>query len=148
MIIQAEEESPFLAHDFKNLRIGLMPSDDPEAGTKMTWIPQQPLTREILSDRDTSLYFQTEDCYHISATSEDHPMVIVLITPEGLCFVEPGYYIFDLTMQSSDLWLKDVSKLFADYESLVHGEAYPAGEYRMLYCIDGMVAGEYTFTLE
>lgn len=148
VIIQAAEESPFQAHDFKNLRIGLMPSDDPAAGTKMTWIPQQPLTREILSDRDTPLYFQTEDCYHISATTEDHPMVIVLITPEGLCFVDPGYYIFDLTMQSSDQWLKDVSKLFADYESLVHGEAYPAGEYRVLYCIDGKMAGEYTFTLK
>lgn len=148
ILLEAAPEAPLTAHSFRNLRIGLTPSADPSAATAGKFLPQLTLTREVLADRNTPLYFQTEDTYRVSATSEDHPMVIVLTTPEGLCFVEPGYYIFDLTLQDSDLWLKDVSKLFADYESLVRGEAWPAGEYRILYCIDGQVAGEYTFTLE
>lgn len=148
VIIPATQAATLQDHQFKNLRIGLMPSDDPDAGTKTVFIPQQPLTREMLSDRNTPLYFQTEDCYSISASSDNHPLAIVLMTPEGMVFVDQGYYIFDLALQSSDLWLKDVSKLFADYESLVHGEKWPAGEYRILYCIDGKVAGEFGFTLE
>lgn len=148
VIIPAAPETPLTAHSFRNLRIGVAPSADPDAGTRTEFLPEVPLTREILSDRDTPIYFQTEDTYLVSGTSEDHPMAIVLCTPEGLVFVDVGYYIFDLTLQGSDLWLKDISKLFADYESLVRTQAWPAGEYRILYCIDEQVAGEFTFTLE
>lgn len=148
VIVPAAQAEAFRDNSFQNLQIGLMPSADPNAGAKGVFIPQQPLTREMLSDRSTPLYFQTEDCYRISATTEDHPLAIVLITPEGMLFIDQGSYIFDLTLQTSDLWLKDVSKLFADYESLVHGEKWPGGEYRILYLIDGKVAGEFDFTLE
>lgn len=148
VIIEAVEETPLIAHSFRNVGIGLVPSDDPEAAAKGAFLPQIPLTREILADRDTPLYFQTEDAYRVSATSEQHPLAIILMTPEGLVFVEPGSYTFDLTLQSSDLWLKDISGLFESYESLVRTQAWPAGEYRILYCIDGKVAGEFTFTLE
>lgn len=148
VVVPAAEETPLTAHSFRNLRIGVAPSDDPNAGTRTEFLPEVPLTREILSDRDTPIYFQTEDTYRVSATSEDHPLIIVLMTPEGMCFIDMGSYNFDLALQGSDLWLKDISKLFADYESLVLTQAWPAGEYRILYCIDEQVAGEFTFTLE
>ena len=73
-------------------------------------------------------------------------MVIVLCTPEGLCFIDPLVYMFDPSLQTSDMWLKDISNLCRDYESLICG-AWPAGDYRILYCIDGQVAGEINFTL-
>lgn len=145
--VAADKETPLIAHGFKNLRIGLAPSSDPSAVTAGKFLPQPIITRKILSDRSIPLYFQTEDTYRVSATSQEHPLVIVLMTPEGLCFVDAGYYRFELSLQKGDLWLKDVSKLFADYESLVPTAAWPAGKYRILYCIDGKVAGEFTFTL-
>lgn len=148
ILLEATKETPLIAHGFKNLRIGLTPSADPNAATAGKFLPQQVLTRKILSDRSTPLYFQTEDSYRVSATSGEHPLLIVLMTPDGMCFFDPGYYTFDLSLQKSDLWLKDVSKLFADYGSFVSVDSWPAGEYRILYCIDGKVAGEYTFTLE
>lgn len=148
ILLEASQETPLIAHNFRNLRIGLTPSADPNAATAGKFLPQQTLTRKILSDRSTPLYFQTEDTYRVSATSEGHPLLIVLMTPDGMCFFDPGYYTFDLSLQKSDLWLKDVSKLFADYAAFVSVDSWPAGQYRILYCIDGKIAGEYAFTLE
>lgn len=146
--VPAQAEKPFGSYVFRNLRCSLAPSADPDAAAKMEYLPAVPLTREILSDRTTPIYFQTEDVYAIDLESPDHPLALVLCTPEGLCFVDPGYYTFAPEYASSDLWLKDVSALFADYESMVHTGAWPAGEYTLLYCIDGQIAARFVFTLE
>ena len=148
VLLNAVPEKPMTAHSFRNVRIGLAASADPLAGSSTAFLPQGPITREMLSDRSTPIYFMTEDTYQVGATSENHPLLIVLETPDGMCFVDLGYYIFDLMLQSSDLWVKDISKLFADYESFTGEAAWPAGEYRLLYCIDEQVAGEIRFTLE
>ncbi len=147
LIVPGAQEAPFTLNGFKNQRIGLVPSDDPLAMENGKFLPQVELTKEILTNKDVPLYFQTEDTYQVDKMSEDHPMVIALCTPEGLCFFQPLYYIFDPALQSSDLWLTDVSSLCRDYENLICG-AWPAGHYRLMYCIDGQIAGEYHFTLE
>lgn len=147
-LLDAAAEAPLTAHSFRNVRTGLAASADPKAGSRTDFLPQAPITRELLSDRSTPIYFMTEDTYQVAATSGDHPLLIVLITPEGMCFTDMGLYTFDRALQSSDLWLKDISKLFADYESLTRAAAWPAGEYRILYCIDEKVAGEIKFALE
>lgn len=148
ILLDAAPEEPITAHSFRNVRIGLAASADPKAPTSTDFLPQAPITREMLTDRATPIYFMTEDTYQVGATSGDHPLLIVLETPDGMCFVDLGYYIFDRSLQSSDLWVKDISKLFADYESFTGDAAWPAGEYRILYCIDEKVAGEIRFTLE
>lgn len=148
VLLDAAPEEPITAHSFRNVRIGLAASADPAAPTSTDFLPQVPITREMLTDRATPIYFMTEDTYQVDATSEDHPLLIVLETPDGMCFVDLGYYIFDRSLQSSDLWVKDISKLFADYESFTGNAAWPAGDYRILYCIDEKVAGEIKFTLE
>ncbi|MBQ7139189.1 MAG: hypothetical protein IJO39_09385 [Clostridia bacterium] len=148
VLLDAAPEEPITAHSFRNVRIGLAASADPKAPTSTDFLPQAPITREMLTDRATPIYFMTEDTYQVGATSGDHPLLIVLETPDGMCFVDLGYYIFDRSLQSSDLWVKDISKLFADYESFTGDTAWPAGEYRILYCIDEKVAGEIKFTLE
>lgn len=148
ILLEAAEETPLTAHSFRNVRIGLAASADPKAAASTGFLPQTPITREMLSDRATPIYFMTEDTYQVGATTEDHPLLIVLTTPDGMCFADMGYYIFDRALQSSDLWLKDISKLFADYESLSGNTSWPAGEYCILYCIDGQVAGEIRFMLE
>ena len=102
----------------------------------------------MLSDRSTPLYFQTEDTYQISEASGDHPMVIVLQTPEGLRMNALFGYSFDPALQASDMWLMDISSLFEAYETVTGSAAWPAGTYRILYCIDGQIAGEFTFTLD
>ena len=148
VLLDAAPEEPITAHSFRNVRIGLAASADPKAPTSTDFLPQAPITREMLTDRATPIYFMTEDTYQVGATSGDHPLLIVLEPPDGMCFVDLGYYIFDRSLQSSDLWVKDISKLFADYESFTGDTAWPAGEYRILYCIDEKVAGEIRFTLE
>lgn len=148
ILLDAAPEEPITAHSFRNVRIGLAASADPKAPSSTDFLPQAPITREMLTDRATPIYFMTEDTYQVGATSGDHPLLIVLETPDGMCFVDLGYYIFDRSLQSSDLWVKDISKLFADYESFSGDAAWPAGEYRILYCIDEKVAGEIKFTLE
>lgn len=148
ILLDAAPAEPITAHSFRNVRIGLAASADPKAPTSTDFLPQAPITREMLTDRATPIYFMTEDTYQVGATSGDHPLLIVLETPDGMCFVDLGYYIFDRSLQSSDLWVKDISKLFADYESFTGDASWPAGEYRILYCIDEKVAGEIKFTLE
>jgi len=148
ILLDAAPAEPITAHSFRNVRIGLAASADPKAPTSTDFLPQAPITREMLTDRSTPIYFMTEDTYQVGATSGDHPLLIVLETPDGMCFVDLGYYIFDRSLQSSDLWVKDISKLFADYESFTGDAAWPAGDYRILYCIDEKVAGEIKFTLE
>jgi hypothetical protein len=148
LVIPAAPETAFTLHDFENQRLSVVSSADPLAVDKGQYLPEQALTREVFTNHDTFLYFQTEDTYQVSENSDNHPMLIVLCTPEGLCFIDPLVYMFDPALQSSDLWLKDVSKLFADYEALAGDAAWPAGEYRLLYCIDEKIAGEIKFTLE
>lgn len=147
VLIPATELKPLTDHGFRNLHIGVAASADPEGEASTEFLPEVPITREVLTNQELHFYFQTEDIYQIDETSSDHPMAIVLCTPEGMVFVEPGAYRFDITLQSSDLWLKDITTLFADYESLVQ-QTWPAGEYRILYIIDEQLAGEYSFTLE
>lgn len=148
VVIPAAEKAPFTLNGFENQRLSLVPSADPDAAEKGEYLTPVPLTRAIMADRSTPLYFQTEDTYQVTELSEDHPLVIVLFTPDGMCFVDISYYIFDPTLQTCDMWLKDLSQLFEDYESMVVIGAWPAGDYRLLYCIDGQTAGEITFTLE
>ncbi len=147
ILVPGAPEVPFTLNGFENQRLGLAPSADPAAGEKAQFLPEVPLTREILMDADTPLYFMTEDTYQVTENSDGHPMMLVLFTPEGLCFAYPLEYLFDVSLQSSDLWLTDISSLCRDYESLIC-DAWPAGHYQFLYCIDGQVAGEMCFTLE
>ena len=146
LVIPAEPETTFTLHGFENQRLSVVSSMDPLAGDKGEYLPEAELTREALTNKDAYLYFQTEDTYQVTETSDDHPMLIVLCTPEGLCFIEPLAYMFDPKLQSSDLWLLDISSICREYENLICG-AWPAGDYRILYCIDGQVAGEINFTL-
>lgn len=146
-VLPAVPEEPFTLHGFENQRLSLVPSADPDAVEKGEYLPEVTLTRELLTNRDLHLYFQTEDTYQVTENSEGHAMHLVLCTPEDLCFAYPLEYLFDVNLQSSDLWLFDISSLCRDYESLICG-AWPAGHYRLLYCIDGQVAGEFHFSLD
>ena len=94
------------------------------------------------------LYFQTEDTYSVTEQSEDHAMVIALCTPEGYTFSYESQYVFMPTLTESDLWVLDMSPLFAWYEQFVpEEERWPAGDYAVLYCIDGCVAAEFIFSV-
>ena len=140
-------ETAFTLNGFENQRLSLAPSADPAAGDKTEFLPEVTLTREILANQEVPLYFQTEDTYQVNENSSGHPMMLVLCTPEGSCFAYPLEYLFDVNLQTSDLWLFDVSSLCRNYEAMVPS-AWSAGDYRFLYCIDGQVAGEICFTLE
>ena len=48
----------------------------------------------------------------------------------------------------SDLWVSDITTVFEDYERFCDGEPWPAGEYTVLYTIDGGEVARFSFTLE
>lgn len=141
-------EAPFMDNGFTNMHISVVTSTDAAAAMRNALLPVAPITREALTAPGTYVFFQTRDSYQVSETSSNHSLVLVLCTPDGMCFVEYGYYTFDVSLQASDMWLRDLTALFEGYESFGSGEPWPAGEYRVLYCIDGQIAGEYDFTLE
>lgn len=147
-IVEAEPEAAYTLNGFTNHHVSVVPSKDAAAAMRNELLPVEPITREAILDPDTYIFFQTRDTYQVSETSSNHPLAIVLITPDGLCFVEYGYYIFDTSLQQGDQWLQDMSGLFNSYTSLSGDKAWIPGEYRILYCIDGQIAGQYTFVLE
>jgi len=147
ILVPAAQEAAFTLNGFENQRLSLVLSDDPYAVDKGEYLPEVPLTRENLMNEELFLYFQTEDVYQVAEASDEHPMMLALCTPEGLCFFQPLMYLFDPALQESDMWLVDLTSLSRDYEAAVCG-AWTPGDYRLMYCIDGQIAGEYLFTLE
>lgn len=148
LLVTTEPAEPFTLNGFTNVRCSLTPCAEVDTLTPADFLPQLPLTREVLADRDTPLYFQTEDTYSVTEESGDHPMLLALYTPEGYTFCYESSYIFMPEMVEGDLWLADVSELFASYEQFVDESArWPAGDYAFVYYIDGQVAGEIAFTL-
>lgn len=148
VIIKAQEASPFTLNGFTNHRLSVVASRDAAAAEKGVFLQEAPITREHLADQQMHFYLQTEDTYQAAELSSDHPLAIVLCTPDGQCYFDGSGYIFDPALQTSDLWLMDITSLFADHASLSGDKAWPAGTYTVLYCIDGQLAGECAFTLE
>lgn len=147
VVLNAPEKSPFTLHGFANVRMGVAVSDDASAADKGAYLPEAPLTRDVLKG-EGFIYFQTEDTYSVTGESADHVLTIVLHTPEGMHFMTAGGYTFSPEFNASDLWLLDITALFDDYTALVHTEPWPAGDYIVGYYIDGQVVNEMTFTLE
>lgn len=139
---------PFSLYGLKNLRCGVTPGEPGHDGVATDFLPQEPLTRETLSDRSRPIYFQTEDVYTADREDDNHSLMLTLYTPEGYAFYYYSGYVFMPEMNQSDLWISDISEIFADYERFCEGEAWPAGEYTFLYTIDGGEVARFSFTLE
>ena len=118
------------------------------AGMTGSFLPQQPITRGVLSNPANAIYFQTEDTYAIDKTVDGNPMLIILRTPEGYAFAYESSYVFAPEYASGDLWVADVTAAFDGYRQFARENAWPAGEYAVQYVINGCEAGRVTFTLE
>lgn len=139
----------FTGYGFQNLRCGVTAGEPGLDGVITEFLPQQPLTRELLSDRTQAIYFQTEDVYTVEKEDSDHVLLLALNTPEGYVFTYYSGYIFMPEMNASDMWLTDISAVFEDYELFVpEAERWPAGEYALAYYIDGSEAARIPFTLD
>ena len=148
LVVEGIPEETLTLNGFANLRCSVVASQDPQAAEKGAYLPEVPLTREALLDPETILYFQTEDTYQAQAVSDGHPLALVLCSPDGMVYVDYSAYVFDPAYNGSDLWLKDITAIFATCSDMAVGEPWPAGEYTLLYLIDGQTAGQFTFTLE
>lgn len=142
------EAKPYTEYGFRNLRCGVTPGEPGKEGTAADFLPQQPLTRESLSDRDAPIYFQTEDTYTVTEEDDDHTLLVALYTPEGYVFSYHSGYVFMPEMNGSDLWMSDISEIFAAYEQFAEGELWPAGAYEIVYYIDGCEAARIPFSLD
>lgn len=140
--------APINLYGLRNVRMGITSGEPGVDGNAADFLPQEPLTRETLSDRDRPIYFQTEDVYTIDVQDEDHTLMVTLYTPEGYAHSYFSGYVFMPEYAASDLWISDISDIFADYEMFCEGAPWPAGEYRVLYTIDGFEVAELTFTLD
>lgn len=147
-VVQIPEAEPFTGCGLRNLRCGVTPGEPGREGTAADFLPQQPLTREALSDRSTPIYFQTEDAYEVTQEDDDHVLLVAFYTPEGYVFSYFSGYIFMPEMNGSDLWIADISDLFASYEQFAEGELWPAGAYEFVYYIDGGEVARIPFTLD
>lgn len=146
--VTVPEAAPIDLYGLKNVRMGVTSGEPGMDGNAADFLPQEPLTRDTLSDRDRPIYFQTEDVYTVDAQDEDHTLMVTLYTPEGYAHSYFSGYVFMPEYAASDLWISDISDIFADYEMFCAGAPWPAGEYRVLYTIDGYEVAELTFTLD
>lgn len=146
--VPAAQKQPFTLNGFTHVRAGLAASDAESPEDDGVYLPEAPITRQMLTDRAVPVYFQTEDTYSVTEISSDYPMAIVLFTPDGLVFAERSGYVFMPEICDGDIWARNLEALLSSYESLTGDAAWPAGEYTIGYYIGGFVADEFTFTLE
>lgn len=146
--VSVPEALPFTLYGHRNLRMGVTCAEPGLDGMATDFLPQQPLTRENLTNPDLAIYFQTEDAYSVSQEDDAHTLMVSLYTPEGCSFCYHSGYVFMPEFNESDLWLSDITAVFEDYERFCEGEPWPAGEYTVLYTIDGGEVAHITFTLE
>jgi len=139
---------PFTLNGLKNLRCGITPGKPGKDGAATDFLPQEPLTRKALMDSSRPIYFQTEDAYTCAAQDDAHTLMVTLYTPEGYCYYYNSGYVFMPEMNGGDLWIADISELFADYERFCEGDLWPAGEDRVRYTIGGGEVARFTFSLE
>lgn len=143
-----QEAVPFTDFGFVNRHISLTPCGDALPGALDKPLPILPITREVVSGRSVPVYFQTWDTYQVEEESADHPLLLALCTPEGYTFAYESSYYFSPALGSGDMWAEDLTPLLESYERFVpEEERWPAGDYLLLYCIDGQIAGEFSFTL-
>ena len=142
------EAEPFTLNGLRNVRMGVTPGEPGMEGVATDFLPQEPLTREVLADRSRPIYFMTEDTYTCTAEDDDHTLLVTLYTPEGHTFNYFSGYVFMPEYAGSDLWVSDISAIFEDYERFCEGTPWPAGEYTILYTIDGGEVAHLTFNLE
>lgn len=146
--VSVPEALPFSLYGHRNLRMGVTCAEPGLDGMATDFLPQQPLTRENLTNPDLAIYFQTEDAYAVTREDNAHTLMVTLYTPEGHSFCYGSGYIFMPEFNESDLWVSDITTVFEDYERFCDGEPWPAGEYTVLYTIDGGEVAHITFTLE
>ncbi len=146
--VQVPVPEPYTFNGLTNLRCSVTPGDPGMDGVTTDFLPQEPLTREALSDRSRPIYFQTEDIYTCDAEDDAHTLMVTLYTPEGYCFYYASGYVFMPEYCASDLWVSDISEVFESYEKFCEDDLWPAGEYIMLYTIDGGEVARITFTLD
>lgn len=131
----------FQKNGFRNIACSLT-NATVEAGV---YLPEMPITRQNLNSG--GVCFQTHDVYDAGVSSPEHPLLIALYTPEGYVFFQEGYYTFDPSLSGGDIWATDITDILTDYDAMAHGKAWPSGEYRICYYIDGCEAGRIEFTL-
>lgn len=149
VLLTIPEGVPFTQYGLRNIRCGVTPGIPGRDGWTEDFLPQMSLTREVLSDRSIPIYFQTEDVYQTDVEDDGHTLLLALYTPEGYVFCYYSSYYFAPELQGSDLWVSDISEVFAEYEQFVpEEERWPAGEYAVVYLIDGCEVARVPFILD
>lgn len=147
-VVDVPQGERFTLNNFANKHVGIAAGPG-GLDTATTFLNEQPITRDIIADPDMHIYFQTEDTYQVEEEDSDHALLVTLRTPEGYALYSFGNYIFMPELCGGDLWLLDITDLFLTYEEFAGKDSvWPAGEYSVIYCIDGFEVNRLTFTLD
>lgn len=105
------------------------------------------ISAATLTRPDQALFWQSVSSYGTDSPVERF-MVVALETPEGYCTIAPGGFIFDPSMQKSDVWHMDITGAFELYLEFSRNGVYAPGEYRLSLYIGGEYCNSITWNLD
>lgn len=147
-VMEVPAAERFTLNHFANEHVGIAAGPaGMEEETEL--LPETPITREMLADPDQHFYFQTRDTYEAAEEDHDHMLLLNLVTPEGYMLFHFGGYVFMPELNEGDQWLNDITSLVETYEEFAdRNNLWPAGEYSLIYYIDGCEVNRVIFTLD
>lgn len=139
---------PITLHNYhdSDFYLGVMPAD----WTDEPFTPVERLTEitaEALSRPDQALFWQAFTTYQTDEM-QDCLMLFTLETPEGYCTSYVAGFIFDPSMQQSDVWHADVTHLFDLYLEFNGTGEYAPGAYKLNCFIDGSLCNSICWELD
>lgn len=133
----------FTAHGFTQ---SCYPASLPADTSVAAVLPENAWTAALLLDDRTDAYLQVLCSYDVAETIQ-YPLTASLTGPDGQFFFDEMVFTFNPAYESADAFAIPVDALFENCARFSGGTLLP-GSYTLHYAIGGLLAGEYTFTLE
>ncbi|MBR4459241.1 MAG: hypothetical protein IKS31_09825 [Clostridia bacterium] len=101
------------------------------------------ITRQLLTDEGTVLWFQVNCSYTVTEDLEDS-LLTCLFAPDGSVTTNLSGFLYGVDFMSQDDWHVDVTDMVRYMDSL---NGLPGGTYTFAYYVGDVLAGSFTFTL-
>lgn len=140
---------PFTKYAYTDLEmyLGAVPAAVAEDYINVRVPALEEITAQTLTDPEQAIFLQLHSTYDIDHTFQ-RDLVVALTTPEGYIFDYASQFIFDLTLQRSDVWNVDITRLLQDYLAFNGTGVMSPGQYALRYYLGGEMANELLWTLE
>lgn len=121
-------------------------AEAPEGGLKAGEmpVPVTEVTEKLL--RSGRACFYSHSTYEVTETIGDIPLLITLTDPNGNNYRHESSWLYLPDLMAEDIWY--ISLTETGLTSILDGNGYPAGEYRMAFYVNGLLADEFSFELK